>query len=91
MLAQQLGDIVDGSRGQRQAALIDQGDGVTRPLIRRAATRFCDDFQFTQASLHWFTRAISTSFRPYYEYAEGLTKRVGRVTVPTVLPCSRPT
>ena len=55
------------------------------------STRFCDDFQLTQASLHWFTRAISTSLRPYYEYAEGLTKRVGRVTVPTALPCSRPT
>jgi len=49
------------------------------------STRFSDDFLLTQASLYWFTRAISTSFRPYYEYAEGLTNRVERVTVPTAL------
>ena len=33
------------------------------------STRFSDDFLLTQASLYWFTRTISTSFRPYYEYA----------------------
>ena len=49
------------------------------------STRFSDDFLLTQASLYWFTRTISTSFRPYYEYAQGLTRRVERVTVPTAL------
>ncbi|MFD0688493.1 epoxide hydrolase family protein [Actinomadura fibrosa] len=47
------------------------------------ASRFSDDFVLTQASLYWFTRTISTSFRPYYEYAQGLTTRVKRVDVPT--------
>uniref|UniRef100_UPI000A900C3D alpha/beta fold hydrolase n=1 Tax=Actinomadura hibisca TaxID=68565 RepID=UPI000A900C3D len=41
-----------------------------------------DDFILNQASLYWFTRTISTSFRPYYEYASGLTRRVERVEVP---------
>jgi pimeloyl-ACP methyl ester carboxylesterase len=49
------------------------------------STRFSDDFLLTQASLYWFTRTISTSFRPYYEYAVGVTKRVERVTVPTAV------
>ncbi|MEV5753141.1 epoxide hydrolase family protein [Actinoallomurus sp. NPDC052308] len=49
------------------------------------ATRFSDDFILTQASLYWFTETISTSFRPYYEYAKGLTRRVERVDVPTAL------
>ncbi len=49
------------------------------------STRFSDDFLLTQASLYWFTRTISTSFRPYYEYAAGMTRRVERVTVPTAL------
>ncbi|MEU6248634.1 epoxide hydrolase family protein [Glycomyces sp. NPDC047010] len=47
------------------------------------AARFSDDFVLTQASLYWFTRTIATSFRPYYEYAQGLTRRVERVEVPT--------
>ena len=47
--------------------------------------RFTDDFVLTQASLYWFTGTISTSFRPYYEYAHGLTRRVERVEVPTAL------
>lgn len=47
--------------------------------------RFTDDFLLTQASLYWFTGTISTSFRPYYEYAHGLTRRVERVNVPTAL------
>lgn len=46
---------------------------------------FSDDFLLTQASLYWFTRTISTSFRPYYEYAEGLTRRVEQVRVPTAV------
>lgn len=46
---------------------------------------FSDDFLLTQASLYWFTGTISTSFRPYYEYAAGLTRRVERVDVPTAL------
>ncbi|MFG3206530.1 epoxide hydrolase family protein [Streptomyces sp. NPDC048192] len=49
------------------------------------SARFSDDFLLTQASLYWFTGTISTSFRPYYEYAHGLTRRVERVTVPTAV------
>jgi pimeloyl-ACP methyl ester carboxylesterase len=49
------------------------------------STRFSDDYLLTQASLYWFTRTISTSFRPYYEYGTGVTRRVERVTVPTAL------
>lgn len=49
------------------------------------STRFSDDFLLTQASLYWFTGTISTSFRPYYEHAHGLTTRVKRVSVPTAL------
>lgn len=47
------------------------------------SSRFSDDFILTQASLYWFTGSISTSFRPYYEYAHHLTRRVERVSVPT--------
>lgn len=47
--------------------------------------RFSDDFVLTQASLYWFTGTISTSFRPYYEYARGLTRRVEKVEVPTAV------
>ncbi|GHF19101.1 hydrolase [Streptomyces spiralis] len=49
------------------------------------SARFSDDFLLTQASLYWFTGTISTSFRPYYEYAHGLTRRVERVSVPTAV------
>ncbi|AXG82413.1 epoxide hydrolase [Streptomyces paludis] len=49
------------------------------------SSRFSDDFLLTQASLYWFTGTISTSFRPYYEYGRGLTRRVERVTVPTAV------
>ncbi|WP_460666140.1 epoxide hydrolase family protein [Kribbella swartbergensis] len=49
------------------------------------SARFSDDFLLTQASLYWFTGSISTSFRPYYEYARGLTRRVERVEVPTAV------
>ncbi|MEU6112990.1 alpha/beta hydrolase [Streptomyces sp. NPDC047117] len=49
------------------------------------SSRFSDDFLLTQASLYWFTHTISTSFRPYYEYAHGLTRRFERVNVPTAL------
>ncbi|MFC9097418.1 epoxide hydrolase family protein [Streptomyces sp. NPDC057072] len=49
------------------------------------STRFSDDFLLTQTSLYWFTGTISTSFRPYYEYAHHLTRRVNRVDVPTAL------
>ena len=45
--------------------------------------RFTDDFVLTQASLYWFTNAISTSFRPYYEHGQGLIQAVERVAVPT--------
>jgi pimeloyl-ACP methyl ester carboxylesterase len=47
--------------------------------------RFSDDFILTQASLYWFANAISTSFRPYYEYAQQMTPRVRKVTVPTAV------
>ncbi|MYZ40482.1 epoxide hydrolase [Streptomyces sp. SID4917] len=49
------------------------------------SSRFSDDFLLTQASLYWFTHTISTSFRPYYEYGQRLTRRVERVNVPTAL------
>jgi pimeloyl-ACP methyl ester carboxylesterase len=46
---------------------------------------FSDDFILTQASLYWFTNTISTSFRPYYEHAQGMREPLARVTVPTAL------
>ena len=46
---------------------------------------FSDDDILTQASLYWHTNCIATSFRPYYEYARGLTERVSRVDVPTAV------
>jgi pimeloyl-ACP methyl ester carboxylesterase len=49
------------------------------------AARFSDDFLLTQASLYWYTNTISTSLRPYWEYATGLTTRVSRVDVPTAV------
>jgi pimeloyl-ACP methyl ester carboxylesterase len=49
------------------------------------SSRFSDDFILTQASLYWFTQTIATSFRPYYEYGKGLTRRVERVEVPTAV------
>jgi pimeloyl-ACP methyl ester carboxylesterase len=47
--------------------------------------RFSDDFVLTQASLYWHTNTISTSFRPYYEHAQGMTPPVRRVSVPTAV------
>jgi pimeloyl-ACP methyl ester carboxylesterase len=47
--------------------------------------RFSDDFVLTQASLYWFTNSISTSFRPYYEYAHGMRQPLEAVMVPTAL------
>ncbi|NEA39147.1 epoxide hydrolase family protein [Streptomyces sp. SID11385] len=41
-----------------------------------------DDYVLTQASLYWFTDTISTSFLPYWEYDQGLTRRVTRAPVP---------
>ncbi|HEY0248397.1 MAG TPA: epoxide hydrolase [Gryllotalpicola sp.] len=49
------------------------------------SSRFTDDFLLTQASLYWFTDSIGTSFRPYWEFAQGLTTRVGSVAVPTAV------
>jgi hypothetical protein len=49
------------------------------------AIRFSDDFLLTQASLYWFTNTISTSFRPYYERAQGLVPKLERVEVPTAI------
>jgi pimeloyl-ACP methyl ester carboxylesterase len=47
--------------------------------------RFSDDFVLTQASLYWYTNTISTSFRPYYEHAQGMTPPIQRVSVPTAV------
>jgi pimeloyl-ACP methyl ester carboxylesterase len=47
--------------------------------------RFSDDFILTQASLYWFTNAISTSFRPYWEHARGMAPPVKHVAVPTAV------
>ncbi len=49
------------------------------------SSRFSDDFLLTQASLYWFTNSISTSLRPYFEYANGRTTPVTRVEVPTAV------
>lgn len=49
------------------------------------SSRFSDDFLLTQASLYWFTNSISTSFRPYWEYAAGFVTPVSRVDVPTAV------
>ncbi|MGA9278780.1 epoxide hydrolase family protein [Ilumatobacter sp.] len=49
------------------------------------SNRFSDDFVLTQASLYWFTNSISTSLRPYWEHANGLTTPVTRVAVPTAV------
>ncbi len=46
---------------------------------------FSDDWILTQASLYWHSNCIATSFRPYYEYMQGLTERVTRVEVPTAV------
>lgn len=49
------------------------------------SSRFSDDYLLTLASLYWFNDSISTSLRPYFEYASGRTTRVERVGVPTAL------
>lgn len=49
------------------------------------STRFSDDYLATLASVYWFTNAIGTSLRPYYESATGITTRVDRVDVPTAV------
>jgi pimeloyl-ACP methyl ester carboxylesterase len=49
------------------------------------ARTFNDDLILTQASLYWFTNSIGTSFRPYYEYAHGMTDRVKAVSTPTAV------
>lgn len=56
-----------------------------------ASAHFGDDVLLTQASLYWFTNAISTSFRPYYERWHQIEPRLKRVEVPTALAFSRPT
>jgi pimeloyl-ACP methyl ester carboxylesterase len=62
---------------EKHRAWSDCGGDVSR--------RFSDDYLLTLASLYWFTNSISTSFRPYYEYASGRTPRVTRVEVPTAV------
>jgi pimeloyl-ACP methyl ester carboxylesterase len=49
------------------------------------STRFTDDFLLTQASLYWFTNSISTSLRPYWEHASGVTAPIRQVRVPTAV------
>jgi len=44
-----------------------------------------DDVVLTQVSLYWFTNTISTSFRPYYEFAQGALPALDRVAVPTAV------
>lgn len=46
---------------------------------------FSDDLILTRASLYWFTNSISTSFRPYYEHAHGMTTPLKKVMVPTAV------
>lgn len=48
-------------------------------------SRFSDDYLLTLASLYWSTGSISTSLRPYFEYAAGHTTRVSGVKVPTAV------
>jgi pimeloyl-ACP methyl ester carboxylesterase len=48
------------------------------------SSRFSDDFLLTQASLYWFTNAISTSFRPYYENGK-VVGPISYVIVPTAV------
>jgi pimeloyl-ACP methyl ester carboxylesterase len=49
------------------------------------SAKFGDDFLLTTASLYWFTDAISTSFRPYYERYHRVGPRLERVEVPTAV------
>jgi pimeloyl-ACP methyl ester carboxylesterase len=44
-----------------------------------------DDLVLTQVSLYWFTNTISTSFRPYWEFAQGTLPPLGQVPVPTAV------
>jgi pimeloyl-ACP methyl ester carboxylesterase len=44
-----------------------------------------DDVVLTQVSLYWFTNTIATSFRPYWEFAQGVLPPLGRVRVPTTV------
>ncbi|MDQ0729161.1 pimeloyl-ACP methyl ester carboxylesterase [Microbacterium sp. W4I20] len=62
---------------EKHRAWSDSGGDLSR--------RFSDDYLLTLASLYWFSGSISTSLRPYYEYASGRMTRVTRVTVPTAL------
>lgn len=48
-------------------------------------TTLADDVVLTQVSLYWFTNTISTSFRPYFEFARGALPPLGRVSVPTAV------
>jgi pimeloyl-ACP methyl ester carboxylesterase len=69
--------------------LADSPAGLLAWLLEKYDTwtdrPFPDDFVLTQASLYWFTGSISTSLRPYFEYARGMTGHLGRVGVPTAV------
>jgi pimeloyl-ACP methyl ester carboxylesterase len=64
---------------------VDVGEiPVVERQPRRRVSRFSDDFILTQASLYWFTNAISTSFRPYYENGK-VVGPISYVSVPTAV------
>lgn len=46
---------------------------------------FSDDEILTQASLYWHTGTIATSFRPYWEFGQGMAEQVRRVETPTAI------
>lgn len=79
-LAQPLADSPSGLLAwlvEKWRAWSDNGGVLSR--------RFSDEEVLTWASLYWFTGAISTSFRPYYEHARGWSAAGQRVEVPTAL------
>lgn len=76
------------------AALSDSPAGLLAWLIEKyrswsdssgdLSSRFSDDFLLTQASIYWFSNAISTSFRPYFENGKNFGP-ISYVAVPTAV------
>jgi pimeloyl-ACP methyl ester carboxylesterase len=62
---------------EKHRAWSDCGGDVT--------ARFTDDYLLTLASVYWFSNAVGTSLRPYYEYAAGFTTQIDFVSVPTAV------
>ena len=52
---------------------------------RDGRTGLTDDYVLTQASLYWFTGAIATSFRPYWEHRAFPPAHGGRISTPTAV------